>query len=167
MKKPIFIFFLFFFIASIGIKQPLFAQTDRELLLRLLDRQDKLAEQMSAMDKRLSEQMVAMDKKLTEQMVVIEKKIIVLETKTDGVQKQLDILVIFVVGIISFIAVLIGVIFWDRRTAMKPLEEKLEKEIALLKESNIENKNIFKKIAEKIAEVEPRFLEIFKNAGIL
>ena len=116
MKKSIFAFFIFFFIAFMGGKHTLSAQTEKELLIRVLDKQDKL-----------SEQMVALEKKLTEQMVVIEKKIIVLETKTDGMQKQLDILVIFVVGIISFIAVLIGVIFWDRRTAMKPLEEKLEK----------------------------------------
>ena len=117
MKKSIFIFFISFLIASISVKQSLFAQTEKELLLRLLDRQDKLSDKQD----KLSEQMVALEKKLTEQMVVIEKKIIVLETKTDGMQKQLDILVIFVVGIISFIAVLIGVIFWDRRTAMKPI----------------------------------------------
>ena len=160
MKKSIFIFFLFFFIASISVKQPLFAQTDRELLLRLLDKQDKLSEQMVAMDKRLTEQIANLDKKIA----VLDTKV---DNKTEGLQKQLDILIIFVVGIIGFIAVLIGVIFWDRRTAMKPMQEKLEKEIALLKESNIENKNIFKKIAEKIAEVEPRFLEVFKNAGIL
>ena len=58
MKKSIFIFFIFFFIASISVKHTLSAQTEKELLIRVLDKQDKLSEQMVALEKKLTEQML-------------------------------------------------------------------------------------------------------------
>ena len=180
------ILFILFFIAFAGVKSNLFAQTEKELLIRLMDKQDRLSdkqdkmlEQMAAMDKRLSEQMAAMDKRLSERIAVVE-------TKTDGLQKQFDIISTFLAGMLGIIGVFVGVIMWDRRTALKPLDAKFDKsteqtaelkaEIAIFKEKQVKAEIEISVLKEKgvkadmifreIARIDNRFAEIFKNAGI-
>ena len=111
MKK---ILFILFFIAFAGVKSNLFAQTEKELLIRLMDKQDKMLEQMAAMDKRLSEQIANLDKKLS----VIETK---LDTKMEGLQKRINIIFALLVGMFGIISVMIAIIIWDRRAEFKPI----------------------------------------------
>ena len=115
MKK---ILFILFFIAFAGVKSNLFAQTEKELLIRLMDKQDKMLEQMAAMDKRLSEQMAAMDKRLSERIAVVETK---LDSKTEGLQKKITIIFALLIGMFSIISVMIAIIIWDRMAEFKPI----------------------------------------------
>ncbi len=164
MKK---ILFILLFMVLAGVKSPLFAQTEKELLLRLLDKQDKMSEQMAVMDKRLTEQITTVEKKIA----IVEAK---LDTKTEGLQKQLDIIVYFLVSVFGIIATIIVVIMWDRRAALKPIEakfdsetEKLKVEINILKEKEVKSRLRDEIIFREMAKIDNRFADIFRNAGIL
>jgi cell division protein FtsB len=145
MKKTLVILLLLLSFASFG-------QTDRELLLELVKQQTKLSEQITETNKQIAEN---------------SKQIAITNTKVDGLQKQMDVrfegvdkqlntLLYVIVAMIGLLAILIGVIVWDRRAANAPLESKiatLEKEIAALKERETILETNFKKVVEKFPDL--------------
>ncbi len=129
-----------------------FAQTDREILLRIMEKQDKMVEQQTELAKCQA----------------------VTEAKIDGMQKQMDvrfdgvntrfadvhlsinILMAIMIAMLTGMFGLIGFVIWDRQVSLKPMKE--------------DSKELRKKMElalRKMGEVEPRFLETFRNAGIL
>ncbi len=151
MKK---ILLILLFIIPFG----LFAQTEKEILVKLSEKMDKLSEKVD---------------KLAEQQIATNLEIKGITTEIKGIDKRLDFSNMLVIAIFGLFGVLIAVIVWDRRTVTKPFEskteklekanEKLEQEVLLLKEQQLKNINILK----KYAETEPKFAEIFRNASIL
>ena len=126
---------------------PLPAQTDREILLELVKQQAENSKQIVEINKQIAE--------INKQQAVANARF---EAKFEGIDKRFDILLYVTLGVLGGVFGIIVMIFWDRRAAMRPIEEKtqeLKKEIALIKEKELKlekrilrNENDFKRIAE-------------------
>ena len=126
--------------------------TDREILLDIAKQQLELSKQQAITNAKLD--------KLSEVVAELAKQQAITATKVDSleksVDKRFDTQTSYMLGLIGLIAVLIGTIFWDRRTALKPFEIKvieLEKEIVSLKERETKSENLLKKILEKYPDL--------------
>ena len=149
------------------------AQTDRDLLMEVVKQQNKLSEQVAEISKQqavmvtqiavMGTEIKALDKNMATEIKALDKNI----------EKRFDLLNIIVAGIFGLFGVLIGVIVWDRRTAIKPFEtktnelekanEKLQQEIEILKAKELKAEQLFR----GFAEIEPRFAEMFRRASVL
>jgi hypothetical protein len=162
MKLLFSILFFFFSIVCLG-------QTDRDLLLEIIKQQTKLSEQQG----KLSEQNSVTNAKIDALQKQMDVRFEAVDKRFEAVDKRFDTQNTFIIGILGLFGVLIAVIVWDRRTVTKPFEVKtdelkqenkeLQREIAIIKEKELKMETLFR----KLAEIEPRFAEIFKNSGIL
>ena len=124
-----------------------YAQTDRELLLEVVKQQAKLAEQQIETNKLVTE--------LAKQQAITATKVEGLEK---SVEKRLDMQSSFIMIVMGLLAVLIGAIFWDRRSTLKPFEAKtdelklenleLKKEIAIIKEKELKLELYIRQISQ-------------------
>ena len=153
MKK---IFIIFILLSGMFLSTRLSAQ---DKLDKVIEQQVELAKQQAITNAKLDKlsEIVA---ELAKQQAITATKVDGLEKSVDkrfdGVDKQFNTQLIFIVGLMGLIAVLIGAIFWDRKTALKPFEIKvieLEKEIVSLKERETKSENLLKKILEKYPDL--------------
>ena len=151
-----------FLILAFFISFNLLAQTEREILLKLSEKVDKMAEQQVAANleiKGISIELKALEKS-------VDKRFESLDKRFDDANKRMDILLYVMIAILSGTFGLIGFVVWDRQASIKPISEEnkaLAKEIALLKEKELKlekrllkSENNFK----KIAEIDARFASI-------
>ena len=152
-----------FLIFALFISFSLSAQTDREILLKLSDKIDKIAEQQA----ELSKQQAVTNAELKALEKGIDKRFEGVDKRFDDANKRVDILLYVMIAILTGTFGLIGFVIWDRQTSIKPIVEDakaLSKEIALIKEKELKlekrltkNENNIK----KIAEIDTRFASIF------
>ena len=138
------ILLIVFFLIPFGI----FAQTDREILLELVKQQAETNKQIT---------------ELTKQQAITATKVDSIDKRLDGIDKRIDMQSNLTLGMMAFLAVLIGVLIWDRRAANAPLEkktEKLKEEVDILKqqelkhqEKELKNEALLKKILEKFPDL--------------
>lgn len=148
MKKIVLILLMFI---SFGA----YAQTDREILLDISKQQLEFSKQLAETNKQLAKQ--------GEQIAELAKQQAVATTKVEGLEKsvkeRLDMQSNFMLGLMGLVAALIGAIFWDRKTALRPLETsnvELTIAIALLKEKEAQ-------LEIKLQEKQLKDEKIFKN----
>ena len=138
------ILLIVFFFIPFGI----FAQTDREILLELVKQQAETNKQIT---------------ELAKQQAITATKVDSIDKRLDGMDKRIDMQSNLTMGMMAFLAVLIGVLIWDRRAANAPLEkktEKLKEEVDILKqqelkhqEKELKNEALLKKILEKFPDL--------------
>ncbi len=113
------------------------------------DKIDRLADQISELAKQQSKLADKIDK-LVEQQAVNGADIKALD-------KRFDILFAITITSSSILFAgifgLIGIIFWDRKTAIRPIEDETKREIELLKERETKSENMLKKIFEKFPDL--------------
>ncbi len=112
MKKTLLILL---FIIPFG----LFAQTEKEILVKLSEKMDKVSEKVDKVSEKVD--------KLAEQQIATNLEIKGITTEIKGIDKHLDFLNMLVIAIFCLFGVLTAVIVWDRRTVTKPFESKIEK----------------------------------------
>jgi len=107
----------------------------------------------------------------------IEKKLTAIETRTEArfeavnqrfeeTNKRIDILLYVMIAILTGIFGLIGFVVWDRQVSLRPIKEEskeVKREVELLKDKEQKIETALR----NLANVEPKFQEILKNAGIL
>jgi len=100
----------------------------------------------------------------------IEKRLFSLENvsniRFEETNKRIDILLYVMIAILTSMFGLIGFVVWDRQVSLKPIKEdskEVKREIELLKEKEQKIEIALK----NLANIEPKFQEILKNAGIL
>ena len=133
---------------------------------KLSDKIDKLAEQMATQQIETSKQITELAKQqaITATKVdSIDKRFDSLDKRLDGIDKRIDMQSNLTLGMMAFLAVLIGVLIWDRRAANAPLEkktEKLKEEVDILKqqelkhqEKELKNEALLKKILDKFPDL--------------
>ena len=104
--------------------------SDREIIQSLTELkagQKALNQRINDLDKKLDQRINDLDKKLDQRINDLDKK---LSQRIDDLNQRIDDLIWFggVMGggIFMLITALFGYIVWDRRTMMKPMQEKLE-----------------------------------------
>ncbi len=121
---------------------------------KLSDKIDKLTEQVAETNKQILEtnKLVA---ELAKQQAITATKVESIDKRIDSleksIEKRLDMQSNFVMIIMGLLAVLIGAIFWDRRSTLKPFETKtddLQKEVNLLKERETKMELYIKQISQ-------------------
>ncbi len=126
---------------------------------KLSDKIDKLAEQILETNKLVAE--------LAKQQAITATKVESIDKRIDSleksIEKRLDMQSNFVMIIMGLLAVLIGAIFWDRRSTLKPFETKadelklenseLKKEIAIIKEKELK----LEVYIRQISQIDSRF----------
>jgi hypothetical protein len=136
--------------------------------------------EIKEMRKELQEFKLQTEKRFGE----IEKKLITIETRTETrfesvnqrfesvnqrfeeVNKRIDILLYVMIAILTSIFGLIGFVVWDRQVSLRPIKEEskeVKREVELLKDKEQKIETALR----NLANVEPKFQEILKNAGIL
>ena len=125
-----------------------YSQTDREILLELVKQQTETNKQIT---------------ELAKQQAITATKVDGMDKRFDSVDKRIDMQSNLMMGMMAFIAALVGAIIWDRRAANSPLETKkkdlklenevLAKEINLLKERETKSEFLLKKLLEKFPDL--------------
>ena len=119
-----------------------YAQTDRELLLELVKQQTETNKQIAETNKQVAIIATKLDG--------LEKSV---DKRFDAVDKRFDMLFYTMLALLAGIFGLVGFVFWDRRTAIRPIEDETKKEIELLKARETKTENILKKILEKFPDL--------------
>ena len=143
--KTLQLFFLLFLMPVVGV----FAQTERELLIKISEQQTKLSEQQAvqgakieALQKQIDVRFDATDKRIAD----ISASVITLNGSITAIWQAM---IAIVIGILTLVLGIFGLVLWDRRIIFKPFEAKatnLKTEIDTLKET----------FAKKISEIEAR-----------
>jgi hypothetical protein len=124
----------------------LFAQTDRELLLKITEQQDVMNAKIDGLQKQMDVRFEAVQKQS--------------DVRFEAVDERIDILLYIMLAILGGIFELIGFVVWDRQVSIKPILEEnkeIEEDIEKMKRKQERMENAI----QKIGQIEPRF------AGIL
>ena len=149
------IYFLLLFLITTSLS----AQSNSEVLLKLDGLQKQMDMRFDLMQKQTDVRFDGMQK----QFDAMQKQI---DVRFEAADKKNDMLFYVMIAILAGIFGLIGFVVWDRQVSLKPIEKgnkELADELLKVKESGKKYEGIFK----KMGEIEPRFAEIFRNAGIL
>lgn len=143
--------------SAMGVQKRL-SVTDKEILesLHSLDvRLARVEERIAKVEERIT--------KLEERITRLEERIAKLEVGQAGLQKQIDdlrgLMLAGFAMILAGIIGLIGVILWDRRTALAPAV----KEIEYLKQRGQKWEEAWR----RYAATEPKMAEIMRSLGLL
>ncbi|MBW8050785.1 MAG: hypothetical protein FVQ77_10715 [Cytophagales bacterium] len=141
-------YFAFFFFAPVAFSQsnPVeFSQEDRERIIRLDERLLALDERLSAQKKEINTRFEAMNDKFE----AINDKFEAMNDKFETMFDRLHTLMYF---ILAGLFGLIGLIFWDRRSYIKPVKEDINEILSVLK---------------KYAQKQPELAEILRSYGLM
>ena len=123
-----------------------YAQTDREILL-------DISKQIAISNAKIE----ALEKSIDKRFEAADKRLDVMDKPSDGMDKHLEfmqqLLLIIIPLMFTSVIGIAGFVLWDRRTAIKPIEEETKKEIEKLKEREQKVEDAIK----KIIQIEPRF----------
>ena len=149
------------------------AQTDRDILLEIVKQQAKVAEQQTETNKLVTE-LAKQQAKLSEQIIATNLEVRGISTEVKAIDKRFDMLLSVMIGIggtlFAGIFGIVMMVFWDRRTALKPFEAKtdelklensvLKKEVDLLKEKELKHLEREMKVElyiKQISQIDNRF----------
>lgn len=143
--KTLLLFFLLLLMPVVGI----FAQTDRELLLKISEQQAVMGAKMEALQKQIDVRFDATDKRFDATDKRIADLGASITTLNSSITAIWQAMIGIVIGILTLVLGIFGLVLWDRRIIFKPFEAKatnLKTEIDTLKET----------FAKKISEIEAR-----------
>ena len=140
---------------------PIFAQTEREILIEIAKQQAVMSADIKNLDKRIDileknidKRFEMMEKSTDKRFEATDKRFESLEKSMD---KRFDILFYVMLTILAGIFGLIGFVVWDRQVSIKPILEQNKELIKKIEKVEEKVDNQFK----KIAQIDSRF------AGIL
>ena len=124
-----------------------YAQTaDREILI-------DISKQIAVNNAKIE----ALEKNMDKRFEAADKRLDGMDKRLDGMDKRLEfmqqLLLIIIPLVLTSVIGIVGFVLWDRRTAIKPIEEETKKEIEKLKEREQKVEDAIK----KIIQIEPRF----------
>ena len=136
--KTLLLFFLLLLVPVVGV----FAQTEKELLLKISEQQSVQGAKIEALQKQIDVRFDATDKRIAD----ISASVITLNGSITAIWQAM---IAIVIGILTLVLGIFGLVLWDRRIVFKPFEAKatsLKTEIDTPKET----------FAKKISEIEAR-----------
>jgi len=136
-----------------------------------------LAFSQSETEKAILVEIKEMRKEYQEFKLQTEKRLTAIETRTEArfeavnqrfeeMNKRIDILLYVMIAILTSVFGLIGFVVWDRQVSLRPIKEEskeVKRDLELLKDKEQKIETALR----NLANIEPKFQEILKNAGIL
>ena len=140
--------FIFLFPFPVEAVEPAPRISDREIIESLT----RIEEGLKALKKEMDNRFELVDSRFEQ----IDKRFEQIDKRFDSIERQFDRLINIFIGIIAsfagVVAVTIGFAIWDRRTALKPALNRVEK---------------LESVLRKYAEKEPRLAEVLRSLGLL
>lgn len=165
---------LLFFVVLLGVfqanAQNTFTEKDREIIKLQFEH---INQRFNEMDKRFDLMQKQMDVRFDALQKQIDARFEQVDKRFEQVDKRLDTLAQFMLGILATFTALCGIMFglmiWDRRTTLKPFEEKIKAIDQQVKEL-AENKTTLKKMLTALqqqAKKDAQLAEILKSMNLL
>jgi len=183
MNKHIFLIFIMALIAFSNLAssvsyatQDSFTQKDRELLIRLDERLNQIDKRFEQIDKRfeqIDKRFEQVDKRIEElredmnkRFEQIDKRFEQVDKRFEQVDKRFESLQNLMIAIIgafaAIVAVAIGFAIWDRRTMIRPFEEKVQN-ISSQIENNTRKIDGIVEVLKKMAHDDERIASALRN----
>ena len=112
--KTLLLFFLLLLVPVVGV----FAQTEKELLLKISEQQAVQGAKIEALQKQIDVRFDATDKRIAD----ISASVITLNGSITAIWQAM---IAIVIGILTLVLGIFGLVLWDRRIVFKPLKLKL------------------------------------------
>ena len=157
MKRIILVFFLILWVMPAIVSGIEVAPriTDKEIIERLTRLEEGQKSILREMDKRFE----AMDKRFE----AIDRRFETIDKRFEAIDRRFDQLNNLIIGIIgafsAIVAVTIGFAIWDRRSMIRPFEDKVEE----LRKTDQK----FLEILKTLAREDKKLAEVLKSFGIL
>ena len=157
MKRIILVFFLILWVVPAIVSGIEVAPriTDKEIIERLTRLEEGQKNILREMDKRFE----AMDKRFE----AVNKRFESIDKRFEAIDRRFDQLNNLIIGIIgafsAIVAVTIGFAIWDRRSMIRPFEDKVEE----LRKTDQK----FLEILKTLAREDKKLAEVLKSFGIL
>ncbi len=140
-----------------------FTQQDREMLIQLNIKVHEL-------EKRVDQRLDQVDKRFLELRTDMDKRFEQVDKRFEQVDNRLGDMFQLIVGILAtfggIVAVAISFALWDRRTMIRPFEDKVKK----VEEKIAGNKNQIKSLIEAMRELassNPKVAEVLRSFSLL
>jgi DNA anti-recombination protein RmuC len=157
--------------------QNTFTEKDREIMRlqfeNMNQRFESINQRFESINQRfeaVNQRLIDMEKRSDDRFSEMQKQ---MDVRFEQVDKRLDTLTQFIVGILATFTALCGIMFglmiWDRRTTLRPFEEKI-KTIDKQVEELAENKTTLKKMLTALqqqAQKDTQLAEILKSVNLL
>ncbi len=189
MKKPLFIITSTIFLSSIACfaEQDTIAPKERELLIRIderlnqMDKRFELLEQQIAnlradmntrfeqVDKRF-EQVDKRFEQVDKRFEQVDKRFEQVDKRFEQLDKRFELIIYLMISIVSafaaIVAVTIGFAIWDRRSMIRPFEDKVKN----IESDITEDRDKINRLIEafrKLAQNDPKVAKILKSFSLL
>ncbi len=143
-----------------------FTQKDRELLIRLDERLNQMDKRFAQVDKRIDELRQDMDKRFEQvdkRFEQVDKRFEQVDNRFESMQ---NLMMAIVGAFAAIVAVTIGFAIWDRRTMVRPFEDKVKKIESDIVSDRKRLEALFE-ILRNYASKHPDLADILKQFSIL
>ncbi len=152
-------FFNAFMISSVYAGGDSFTQKDRELLIRLDERLNQMDKRFEQVDKRIEELRQDMNKRFEQ----VDKRFEQVDKRFESMQ---NLMMAIAGAFAAIVAVTIGFAIWDRRTMVRPFEDKVKKIESDIVSDRKRLEALFE-ILRNYASKHPDLADILKQFSIL
>ena len=166
-------FFNAFAISSAKAGGDSFTQKDRELLIRIDERLNQVDKRFEQVDKRfeqIDKRFEQVDKRIDELRQDMNKRFEQVDKRFEQVDKRFESLQNLMMAIVgafaAIVAVTIGFAIWDRRTMVRPFEDKVKKIENDIVSDRKRLESLFE-VLRNYAEKHPDLADILKQFSIL
>jgi len=153
---PLSLLIIFAFSQQIFAANDFFTQKDRELLIRLDERLNQIDRRFEQQNKRIEDLRGDMNKRI--------------EDLREDMNKRFDFMLNTMIGIVSafaaIVAVTIGFAIWDRRTMVRPFEDKVKKIESDIANDHEKLHNLITAL-KKLAKTDSRLAEVLRAFSLL
>ncbi len=166
-------FFNAFAVSSAEAGGDSFTQKDRELLIRIDERLNQVDKRFEQVDKRFEQvdkRFEQVDKRIDELRQDMNKRFEQVDKRFEQVDKRFESLQNLMMAIVgafaAIVAVAIGFAIWDRRTMVRPFEDKVKKIENDIVSDRKRLESLFE-VLRNYAEKHPDLADILKQFSIL
>ena len=152
-------FFNAFAVSSAEAGGDSFTQKDRELLIRIDERLNQVDKRFEQVDKRIDELRQDMNKRFEQ----VDKRFEQVDKRFESLQ---NLMMAIVGAFAAIVAVAIGFAIWDRRTMVRPFEDKVKKIENDIVSDRKRLESLFE-VLRNYAEKHPDLADILKQFSIL
>lgn len=136
-----------------------FTQKDRELLIELKVKMQEIDKRFEQIDKRFEE----MDKRFGE----VDKRFEDVDKRFDEIDKRFGEIITFMWMLVAIFSSITGATIafalWDRRTMIRPFEDKMKR----LEEGKLNKLLNLLNVMRKLAETDPKLAELLRQFNLL
>ncbi len=175
MKKPLFIITSTIFLSSIACfaEQDTIAPKERELLIRIDERLNQMDKRFELLEQQIANLRADMNtrfEQVDKRFEQVDKRFEQVDKRFEQLDKRFELIIYLMISIVSafaaIVAVTIGFAIWDRRSMIRPFEDKVKN----IESDITEDRDKINRLIEafrKLAQNDPKVAKILKSFSLL